>query len=295
MTKEKKIIAPNEANLGRWIIVLLVGLLAGSVIGTPLTILAQTKTSFVFGSPVSAIFTMLTFVPLFWCTVLAIKLIGKTSLKDFVLGVGGSVNKKECLTVFGLYTLGFVLHCIPSALKGEIRFNDIKAGEFAFLLVFALATTWMQTTWEELTYRGALIRWACKNKVGYNKKSVIGGILVTLIFAASHATNPEVTSLHGFDVVVMMLSYVIPGLMYHFASVHFGTLLPGIIMHLTNNFLLFTMISGEVSAMPFPTLFVETATHNAARTLLGTVITYLPMLIYMIVIGIRRKKAAAAA
>lgn len=292
-TKTKKIIAPNEASFGRWLLVLLVGFAVGCVLSIPLSVLAQTQDFIFFGIHASHLFSLLTFVPIFWCIVFAIKILGKTSLKDFVLGVGGKLNKKECLTVFVLYALGFAIHLLPSL--GNIRLHGVKASEFGFLVLFCLLVTWMQTSAEELVYRGLVSRWVCKNQLGYTKKAVIAGIITSLLFAVSHATNPEVTSLHGFQIVLMLISYAVPGLVCYLANLHFGNLMPGIIMHFTNNFLLFTLISGEVSALPFPTLLVDASAHSGGSSLLSVLLTNLPILVYMIVTGVKRKKALAAA
>ena len=117
-------------------------------------------------------------------------------------------------------------------------------------------------------------------------------VLGSLVFALAHAPNPEVTSQSGIRMVIAIVNYAIPGLMMYLADLHFGSLLPGILMHWVNNFMLFTLIGSEVTAMPVPTLLVDTTPHKAEWVLASTVIAYLPVLVYMI-LDARKKKAAA--
>ena len=175
----------------------------------------------------------------------------------------------------------------------NIVLRGVKPAEFAFLIVLMILTAWMQTTFEELVFRGLLIRWCCKNKVGYTKKALIVAGINALIFALFHSLNPEVLSQEGYLIPIAILSYAIPGFMLFIADLHFGSLLPGCIMHLINNFLLYTVISSEISAVTNPTLLVDKTPRNAIATLVGTIILYLPIAIYMVVdIIIRKKKAA---
>ena len=301
--KEKKYIAPNEASLVRWIATLVVSFPLGMLLFVPIAPffvdrveimpnLTMTSEYSFMGISFGGLLTELVFIALFCGMVIAIKLIGKTSLKDFVLGVGGKVNKKECLTIALLYVLGFVLNYLPNL--GNIHVRHVNAGEFLFLVVFMVLTTWMQTTWEEFIFRGFLSRWICKNKLGFTKKTVIAAIVTSAAFAVSHANNPEVTSQGGFRAVMAVTSYAIPGLVCFFANLHFGNLLPGIIMHAINNTLLFTVIAEEVTAMPLPTLLVSTAPHTGEAMLMLHILLYLPVVAYMI-LDARKKKAAATA
>jgi membrane protease YdiL (CAAX protease family) len=289
---EKKYIAPNEASLKRWIGTLAVGFLLGSIVGIPLIMLSQQDNSFM-GIRYSELFGHLAFLPMFLCMVLAIKWIGKTSLKDFILGVGGKVNKKESLTIMGLYVTGMVI-CFLLISK-YIYPRHVNAGEYAFLFVFMVLTTWAQTTWEELVFRGFAIRWACKNDVRFNKKAVILAIVTAVAFALSHAPNAEVTTQPDVLRKIMAVSaYAVPGLLIFFADLYFGSLLPGILIHWVNNFFLFTVISADVTVMPVPTLLADSSPHLAEFMVLCNLGAYVPLFVY-IFLDARKKKAAAQA
>lgn len=288
--KEKKHIAPNEASLGRWIAVLVVGMLFGMVLSTPVVVLLMDKTGTFMGLPYYNISLNLIFAFLFWGLVISLKVVGKTSLKDFVLGVGGKINWKECMTILGLYLVGFVLAYLP--LVGYIRPREVNAGEFVFLVLFMLLTVWMQSTWEELIFRGLLIRWACKNEITFTKKALIVSVITSVAFSLGHAGNPEVTSQGGIQVLLALTSYGITGFLFFFVSLYFGNLMPGIIVHWINNFVLSTVISSEVSVANVPTLLMDTSPHSGAVMMISNLIPWLPLLVY-IFLDARRKKAAS--
>lgn len=290
MKKEKKYIAPNECSFKRWVAVLVVGFLLGSLLGSPIAVLSQQDNSFM-GIGYLELFGQLNFLPMFLGLALAIIFIGKTSLKDFILGVGGKVNKKESLTIMGLYFAGMAITYL--LLAKYISLRHVKAGEFVFLFVFMVLTTWAQTTWEELVFRGLVIRWACKNDVRFTKKAVIAAIASAVAFALAHAPNAEVTSQPDvFRMILAVSAYAIPGLLMFFADLYFGSLLPGILIHWVNNFLLFTVISAEVTVMPVPTLLVDSSPHLAEFMVLCNLGAYVPLFVY-IFLDARKKKAAA--
>ena len=124
-------------------------------------------------------------------------------------------------------------------------------------------------------------RWACKNKMGFTKKAVIAALVSAVAFALGHAANPEVTSQSGARIAMAIASYAIPGTCCFLANLHFGSLLPGILIHWVNNFILFTVIASEVTTMPVPTLLVDSTPNTAELMLLSTAMAYVPVLVYM--------------
>ena len=284
--KEKKQIAPNECSLLRWIAVLVTGLVIGLTLDIPLNPYMENRVDSIMGISYADFFGVLSFIPLFLGMALALWLVGKTSLKNFILGVGGTVNKRVCLTVLGIFAAGFAIPYLLTA--PNLRLRGAEAGQFAFLILFMLLTTWIQTTWEELIFRGLFIRWACKNNVRYTKKALITGAVSSLAFALSHVANPEVTSQSGFGILLVVAAYTIPGFVCYLADLHFGSLLPGIIVHWLNNFILFTLVSSEVSVVALPTLLIDTTPNHAAWTLGSTALAYLPLLVYILWDGRKR-------
>ena len=218
---------------------------------------------------------------------------GKTSLKDFILGVGGKLNKKECLIVLGLSASVFIINLLTD-LGHNIHLRGVSFGTYAAGFLISLALIWMQTTWEELIFRGIVLRWVSKNNIGFNKKTILAAVVSSVLFALAHVTNPEVTSRSGLDQIAMVCVYTIPGMAYFLMDLYFGNLMPGIIMHWANNFMNAVLVSGEISAIAMPSLLVTTSSYSAYVTLLGVLVTKLPFLAY-ILWDIRKKKKAAAA
>lgn len=289
MKKEKKRIAPNEASLGRWICVVLVTFIISNIISIPMALFKRTLPESFLGVDHHMMDSMLTFVVLFMAFVIALKLVGKTSLKEFVLGVGGKVNKKETLTVLGLYVAGYLLSYLP--VLGYVQLRGVKAEEFGSLALFTLVFLWMQTTVEELLFRGILVRWACKNNLRFTKKSVIMLVLTAVAFGLAHASNPEVTTLNGIRAAMAVATYCISGVMYFVTALYFGNLLPGILIHWANNYIGFVLISEEVTVISTPTLLLDTTPHSAEWMLINKILTWLPVAVY-IFLDYRKKKKA---
>lgn len=284
MKKSKKVIAPNECSLVRWILAVLVGFVAASLLSMPLLVPLQENPelaqSTVMGIPLETAGNLLSFVAMFWGTALCLKLIAKTSLKDFILGVGGKADKKECLMLIGLHTLGLGLSFLLSV--PNISLRGVELSTFLALLVFAALVTWTQTSWEELVFRGVFLRWACKNKLAFTKKAIIVGAVSSFLFAVSHLANPEISSMKGLELVIGVCCYILPGVVFYVTDLYFGSLLPGLVLHWINNFVLFTLISGEVTALAMPTLLVDRSPQGAWFILAGTILSYAPEIVYMI-------------
>lgn len=278
--KEKKFIAPNEASLGRWLSTLLVSFLIANVINFPVGVLFRNQTGCFQGIAITQILDLFTFMCMFVGLVIAIKLVGKTTLKEFVLGVGGKLNKKECLIVLGLSFSCFFLGVLTD-LK-HIHMRGISFGTFAATFLISLALIWAQTTWEELIFRGMFLRWIAKNDIGFNKKSILAAVISSALFALAHAFNPEVTSLSGMEQIAMVCVYAIPGMAFFLMDLYFGNLMPGIIMHFVNNFMLCFFLNGEVSAITMPTLMVTTADYSAYVTLIAVALNKIPFVAYVL-------------
>ena len=290
--KEKKPIAPNDCSLGNWLLIILIGAVVGALLFFPLDPLLKNKTDTFMGVTYSDLANMVGLAPFFIATVIAIKILAKTSLKDFVLGVGKKFDWKNSLLVLGLYVGGFaVYHLI---MYKNISLRNVDPANFAFLLLYALLVVWMQTTYEELVFRGIVLRWACKNNIDYSKRSILAALVSSFVFMLAHLANPEVLSQSGIDIVIMACSYFFSGLFMFWADIHFKSLMPGIVIHWVNNFMLMSIISQEVSAVTAPTLLIDKTPKIAALDLASTFLAYLPVIILMVCGLIKRKMAASA-
>lgn len=290
--KEKKPIAPNDCSLGYWLLIILIGAVVGLLLFSPLDPLLKNKTDTFMGVTYSDLANMVGLAPFFIATVIAIKILAKTSFKDFVLGVGKKFDWKSTLLVLGLYVGGFaVYHLI---MYQNISLRNVDPANFAFLLLYALLVVWMQTTYEELVFRGIVLRWVCKNNIDYSKRSILAALVSSFVFMLAHLANPEVLSQSGIDIVIMACSYFFSGLFMFWADIHFKSLMPGIVIHWVNNFMLMSIISQEVSAVTAPTLLIDKTPKIAALDLASIFLAYLPVIILMVCGLIKRKMAASA-
>jgi membrane protease YdiL (CAAX protease family) len=175
----------------------------------------------------------------------------------------------------------------------QIHLRGVNPGHFLFLVLYALVVVWEQTTWEELVFRGLMIRWVCKNQVGFTKKTFLLMIITAVAFAMGHTGNTEVTSQGGIQAALAIASYGVTGLMFLVTDLYFGSLMPGILIHWVNNFVLTTLIAAEDSSIVAPTLFVVTSTHRSGvGMLIGNLLPWLPIMVY-IFLDYRKKKKAA--
>ena len=287
---EKKCIAPNECSALRWIMALAVTYLIGIVASMPLTPLMNDNTNSFLGISFSSLFSLLSFVPMMIGLFISVKFIAKTPIKNFIFGAGEKITKKTCLIVFILFTIGFYIPIL--AFIGNVKANQVDVGQYCLSFVLLLVLAAIQTSFEELAFRGFFIRWACKNNIGYSKKAMVALALCSVFFMLSHITNKEVTSQQGIDMLFAILAYLIPGIAYFVADLHFGSLLPGMIMHMVNNFTLFTIINADVSTVTSSVLFTDTTPSTGGNLLLSVILSHAPILIYILIDIIRRKKAA---
>ena len=91
-----------------------------------------------------------------------------------------------------------------------------------------------------------------------------------------------------------MSASLVYNLMFLVTDLYFGSLMPGILIHWVNNFVLTTLIAAEDSSILAPTLFVVTSTHRSGvGMLIGNLLPWPPILVY-IFLDYRKKKKAAS-
>lgn len=294
MTEEKKIFAPNECSWKRWVLTLVAGLglgvLFSVIIGAVVYIALDLSNGFL--DPLKDMLILLPpFAGLYIGMVLALKWIAKTSMKDFVFGVGGRHDKKHTLLISLLFAAGLA---VTNLLGWKyIRFHsEVNPLILIINTVVCLLFVWMQTSWEEIIFRGLFLRLSCKNDLRLSKKSVFWGIVSSLLFMLSHGTNPEVTSQGASQVVPMLLYYFIFGAFIYFANIYFKSLMPGIIIHLLNNLLVFILLVPSTSASGSVAFFVSSAPVSGTDSVASLLRTLLPLSVYMLVDYIKHRKKA---
>jgi uncharacterized protein len=159
---------------------------------------------------------------------------------------------------------GFVAWFVPLCLIGVLgqhlfypdsfSFNSDLA-TFALFVPLALVFTAIQTTSEELFYRGYIVQGA--SRIWTNR--VFLALVSAVIFTVPHLLNPEVGA--GGWLTVFLNYFLVPGLIWTVVSLVDGTTELTIGAHFANNIVAFLVISGTESAVPTPALFTVSEFH----------------------------------
>lgn len=265
MSEELTITAPSRPSLWRWIIGTVVILFLWQGMGLLLTVAAAAFFNYdlelLFSTdeadlakvreltPWSTAATVLiSFIPLFIATLLVYRLLLKR-------------NAKQLFTSFEKYSwkrtwIGFASLALISSTFGIGDFivnRDSYTWSWqsaAFLPYLFICVTLLpiQTTAEELFFRGWLQQWLDNGKKKQWTISLIGGAL----FALPHLANPEVA---GNELLLPIISYGATGFMLAWVTFRDKTLEIAIGAHFANNLLAALVLSTEDSALPSVSLF----------------------------------------
>ncbi|PLT34445.1 CPBP family intramembrane glutamic endopeptidase [Bacillus sp. V5-8f] len=138
---------------------------------------------------------------------------------------------------FGLMIAFQVLDFI--IFPGDTVLNNFSWGAFFYLFLVVLFLVPIQTTVEELFFRGFLLQWFAKKIAS----PITLSIIIAAIFGSLHFSNPEM----GRSAVWVGLDYIFTGFMLTWIAVKIGSLELSIGAHAANNMFLFWFISDEQS------------------------------------------------
>jgi membrane protease YdiL (CAAX protease family) len=159
---------------------------------------------------------------------------------------------------------GFVAWSVPVCLIGVLgqylfypdsfSFN-FDLATFALFVPLALVFTAIQTTTEELFYRGYIVQGA--SMISTNR--VFLALVAAVVFTLPHLLNPEVSA--GGWLTVFSNYFLVPGLLWTVVSLIDGTTELAIGVHFANNIIGILVINGDGSALPTPALFKISEFH----------------------------------
>ena len=295
---KKPAVGNNKASVGRWIGCFFILFAAYVVIQAIALSIARTiKIEGDFEWLPDTLGTFIGFGLLFFVSVFVIRKFMKTSFRDFVFGTEGKIDFKQIRTIFICWLIGMVLSMIISFATGEItaiNLNPMGIPAILLTLLMAIVFTWMQTSYEEIAFRGVFLRAACGDKIELTAKCVVFGIISSAIFMAMHLANPEMLSQQtALDVIAGASGYFLMGAIMYFVNVAFGNLMPGLFIHWINNFFAFAILTQEVSAVKTGAIFYQTGSSAGTGSFLSVVITYAPIIILIIVNLVRNHKKKA--
>ncbi|MFY4775696.1 CPBP family intramembrane glutamic endopeptidase [Metabacillus sp. RGM 3146] len=118
-------------------------------------------------------------------------------------------------------------------------FNETSPSSFILLFFIVLFLVPIQTTVEELFFRGFLLQWFAK-KI---RNPIALALIMAVIFGSLHFANPEM----GRSAVWVGLSYLFMGFMLSFIAVKMGTSELSVGAHMANNMFLFWLFADEKS------------------------------------------------
>jgi len=256
---------PDRPKLWRWIVGTIAILIAWQGFGAFLTI----GTALYFGFDLEVLFatddaglaqqrelppwsaaatTLVSFIPFFLVTLVAYRFILKRPVKKLL-----TIHDRYSWRRTWIGFASFAAISLPMGV-GDLLLNresytwNWDPVAMAPFLVVALTLLPIQTTAEELFFRGWLQQWLDNGK----KKQWTISLLSGFFFALPHMANPEVA---GNDLLLPIISYGATGFMLAWVTYRDKTLEIAIGAHFANNFLTALLVSTEDSALPSVSLF----------------------------------------
>lgn len=210
------------------------------------------------------IFALITFIPLFVSTLVAYRFILGVKLK-FLFSTVGRFRWWRVALGFWVWLIlmgGPVIAAVASNLDAY-RFNFNPATFLPYLLV-ALVLFPIQTTSEELFFRGWIIQWAAKRNTNIVWLSALSGVVFTL----PHLVNPEAAG----DIWGAFLGYFSVGFALGWVTVRDRSLEVAIGAHLSNNLFAALVVGYEGGALPAEALFISESLEWSSSNLVSLVV-----------------------
>ena len=287
---------PNKASGIRWVAVFVIG-----YIGTQFLNLIPIAVRILFFNNVPEEFnwlpaTLVTFVTFalgFLLVWLMLRVIIKTSLRDFCFGSGNKFNIKHA-GIFALaLVIGILITTLSNISEGKIELNPLGFLPVFVNVVICLMFIWMQTSYEEFLCRGVFMRWACGDKITITVKSVLFGVISSALFMCGHFLNPEMAAqTDTISTIAMALSYFSSGFFMYFMGLLYGNLLPGLAVHWANNAFLSIFLTQDGTVLNTASIFVDhtPVSNEGVLSLISTIAIYILPLIYGIYLYRKKRK-----
>ncbi len=197
---------------------------------------------------------------------------GKIKWLNFWIGFG----------VFGI--LLFIGTGVDYIFNSETYSVSFDPDKFWVMLPVILIMTPIQTTAEEIVFRGYVIQsFGLKIKNGL-VLSVISGVIFTL----PHLANPEIyaaSELGVFSTICMVLNYFIYGVMLAMITIRTNSLEAAVGVHAVNNLFCFIIVSYPDSVLPTNTIFFTSELNPVAGFVSSLITAILFYIIAVFIIG----------
>jgi len=180
---------------------------------------------------------------------IGVRFIHKRKFRTLITGEE-RVNWKKVIWGFAVFTGLFLITSGADFLfnAADYTWNNVSFTQFGFLLLVVLLFVPIQTTVEELLFRGLLLQWIGKKL----KNPILLALAVGVIFGALHFANPEMDD----SAILVGLDYLLAGFALTFIAVKTGSLELSIGAHAANNMMIFLLFTYDNSvAGDIPSLF----------------------------------------
>ena len=191
----------------------------------------------------SAATVLISFLPLLAATLLAYRIFLKKNIKSLFTNKEKYSYKRTWIGFASLALISIAFGAIDLILNWDSYTFSFKASAFLPYLLIALTLLPMQTTAEELFFRGWIQRWLDNGKQKQWSISILSGA----IFSLPHLANPEVA---GNELFLPIISYGATGFMLAWVTYRDKSLELAIGAHFANNLLAALLVSSQDSALP---------------------------------------------
>lgn len=253
--------SPSESrpSIWRWVLGTLLIVLVWQIAGTLLTIVAAVLAGMTFEeflpdagftigdlapdrAALVLVVIMVSFIPFFVANFFAYRFILERKAIYLLTSVG-RFSFRRVMSGFAVWLiLGLVGTLIAAVLTpGSVTWTFNPAGILPFVLVAILLIP-IQTTAEELFFRGWLLQWTDNGRRNAYVLALVNGLL----FAFPHLTNPEVAG----DDLIRSVSYVAVGAAWAWVTLRDRSLELAIGAHAANNISGVLLVGYDGSAIP---------------------------------------------
>ena len=224
--------------------------------------------------------TMLTFVPFILATVLAVRFIHDRPLRTLIAGAS-HIRWRRAFAGAGLWSVLAALIAFAESMlypgRYVLTFQPVTLAVYA---VVALILLPIQTSAEELFFRGYLLQWMGLRLKNKWILAFINGVL----FFLPHAINPEMTT----NAVLVGLGYFAFGFFLALITLQDNGLELALGAHAANNLFTALFANYTITAIRSPSLF----TIQTLDPVYGLISTVIGMtLFYLIFFGRRSKRS----
>ena len=193
---------------------------------------------------------MIPFVLVFVAFLLCLKHIHKRSIKSIFTG-RSSFDWRRTFISFSLIIGVLLISTSLEVFLGDSFIWNFDLSKFMILLIIALLMIPIQTTIEELLFRGYLMQ-GLKRKTGSSKHAVI---LSGIMFGLMHLGNPEIEAIGNH----ILIYYVISGIFLSVLTLFDNGLELSIGYHAANNIFMALVVSNDWQVFQTNALYLNTA------------------------------------